>query len=77
MGVAYVFWYRGILRLGNSRTALYSNLVPVAALITAWAWLGEVPTIPQVSGAAVILGGISVARWGGRRGYSPGANSLR
>lgn len=77
VGVAYVFWYRGILRLGNSRTALYSNLVPVAALLTAWAWLGEVPTLPQVSGAAVILAGISVARWGGRRRYSPGASSLR
>ena len=77
VGLAYVFWYRGILRLGNSRTALYSNLVPVAALFTAWAWLGEVPSALQICGAAVILGGISLARWGGRRRYAPGPNSLR
>lgn len=49
-------------RLGNSRTAVYSNLVPVAALITAWIWIGEVPTPRQVAGAAVILAGLSVAR---------------
>jgi drug/metabolite transporter (DMT)-like permease len=77
VGLAYVFWYRGILRLGNSRTALYSNLVPVAALLAAWAWLGEVPTALQVNGAAVILGGVWLARWGGRRRYAPGPSSLR
>jgi drug/metabolite transporter (DMT)-like permease len=77
VGVAYVFWYRGIVRLGSSRTALYSNLVPVAALLTAWAWLGEVPSMLQVSGAGVILGGISLARWGHRVRYSAGPSSLR
>ena len=34
----------GVEALGNNRTAVYSNMVPVAALITAWLWLGEVPT---------------------------------
>ena len=62
IGIAYLLWYRGVRRLGNSRTAVYSNLVPVAALITAWIWLGEVPTPPQIAGAAVILAGLSVAR---------------
>lgn len=62
IGVAYLLWYRGVQRLGNSRTAVYSNLVPVAALITAWIWLGEVPTGPQITGAGVILVGLSVAR---------------
>jgi drug/metabolite transporter (DMT)-like permease len=62
IGVAYLLWYRGVQRLGNSRTAVYSNLVPVAALITAWIWLGEVPTGPQIAGAGVILVGLSVAR---------------
>lgn len=77
VGVAYALWYRGVIRLGSSRTALYSNLVPVVALLTAWAWLGEVPGTLQVSGAAVILGGISLARWGHRVLYSAGPNSLR
>jgi len=76
VGLAYLLWYRGVRRLGNSRTALYSNLVPVAALVTAWLWLGEVPTTVQVGGAAVILGGISLARWGAAR-HSPAPSSLR
>ena len=62
IGVAYLLWYRGVQRLGNSRTAVYSNLVPVAALMTAWIWLGEVPSGTQVAGAAVILAGLSLAR---------------
>jgi drug/metabolite transporter (DMT)-like permease len=74
VGVAYLLWYRGVQRLGNSRTAVYSNLVPVAALITAWAWLGEVPTAMQLLGAAVILGGLFLTRWGG---YSLRLTSFR
>ena len=62
VGVAYLLWYRGVQRLGNNRTAIYSNLVPVAALGTAWVWLGELPRPLQLLGAAVILVGLSVAR---------------
>lgn len=76
VGLAYLLWYRGVKRLGNSRTALYSNLVPVAALVTAWLWLHEVPTGLQIGGAAVILGGISLARWGASR-HSPAPSSRR
>lgn len=76
VGVAYLLWYRGVQRLGNSRTAVYSNLVPVAALVTAWLWLGEVPAPLQLGGAGVILGGIYLARWGAFR-YSAGPSSGR
>lgn len=62
IGIAYLLWYRGVEVLGNNRTAVYSNLVPVAALITAWLWLGERPSSLQLGGAAVILAGVSVAR---------------
>jgi drug/metabolite transporter (DMT)-like permease len=62
VGVAYLLWYRGVQRLGNTRTAIYSNLVPVAALFTAWIWLKEVPGPMQLVGAGVILLGLSVAR---------------
>jgi len=74
VGVAYLLWYRGVSRLGTSRTAVYSNLVPVTALLTAWAWLGEVPTTWQVTGAAIILVGIYLARRGGQ---APGPSSFR
>lgn len=62
VGVAYLIWYRGVQRIGNARTAVFTNLVPVAALVTAWIWLGEVPGALQLVGAGVILAGVSATR---------------
>ncbi|HSG46235.1 MAG TPA: DMT family transporter, partial [Longimicrobiales bacterium] len=64
ISVAYALWNRGVRRLGNARTAIYSNTVPVVALAAAWIGLGEVPTPLQLAGAAVILGGLTLARTG-------------
>jgi drug/metabolite transporter (DMT)-like permease len=64
LSVAYLLWYRGVQQIGSARTAVYSNMVPVVALFVAWVWLGERPTLLQAAGAAVILGGVSVARLG-------------
>ncbi|HEX7091979.1 MAG TPA: EamA family transporter [Longimicrobiales bacterium] len=61
IGLAYLIWNTGVHRIGNTRTAMYSNLVPVVALVVAWAWLGERPLPWQVVGAAVIIGGITLA----------------
>lgn len=66
LGVAYLLWYRGVLRLGSARTAAFVNLVPLVALAAAWAVLGEVPGALQWVGAVVILGGVFLARFGGR-----------
>jgi drug/metabolite transporter (DMT)-like permease len=41
---------------------VYSNLVPVAALATAWIWLNEVPSSGQIIGAVVILSGLWISR---------------
>ncbi len=68
IGVAYLLWYRGVQRIGNSRTAAYSNLTPVVALAVAWLWLGEVPKVMQILGAVVVLVGLSVARLGKEKG---------
>jgi len=68
IAVAYFLWYHGVRRLGSSRTAIYSNLVPVVALVTAWIWLGERPGALQLVGAAVVIGGLTLARGVRRRG---------
>ncbi len=73
IGIAYLLWYRGVRDLGNNRTAVYSNLVPVFGLATAWIWLGEQPSGLQLAGAAVILGGLTLARLA----QSPGPSSTR
>lgn len=62
IGLAYLLWYRGIHQIGSTRTAIYSNLVPVIALAAAWLWLGEDPTGAQVVGAVVVIGGMTLAR---------------
>src|SRR6476469_1108925 len=37
VSASYIIWYKGIQKLGSSRTALYTNLVPVlAALISSF-----------------------------------------
>ena len=69
-----MLWYHGVEKLGNSRTAVYSNLVPVWALITAWLWLGERPTPLQLLGAASILIGLTIARLG-QSSPEPGPSS--
>jgi drug/metabolite transporter (DMT)-like permease len=60
--IAYYFWYRGVRVIGPTRTAMYSNLQPVIAVLVAWAMLGETPTIWQAVGAACIMGGLLLTR---------------
>jgi drug/metabolite transporter (DMT)-like permease len=62
MGVAYFFWYRGLRVLGPTRTAVYTNLQPIIALLVAWAFIGEIPTLFQAVGAATIIAGVFLTR---------------
>jgi drug/metabolite transporter (DMT)-like permease len=62
----YVIWNLGVRKVGGARTAVYSNLVPVIGLITAWLTLGEQILLLQVAGAAVIFVGIYLTRSGRR-----------
>lgn len=62
MGVAYLFWYRGLRVLGPTRSAVYTNLQPLVALMVAWAFLGEIPTIFQGVGAVTIIAGVFLTR---------------
>lgn len=62
MVVAYLFYYRGLRVLGPTRTSMYSNLQPIVAIIVAWAVLQERPSVPQVLGATLIVGGLLLAR---------------
>jgi drug/metabolite transporter (DMT)-like permease len=67
IGLAYLIWYYSVQQIGNTRTAAFSNLVPVVALVAAWLQLGEVPRAGQVLGAGIIIGGISLAQRGTAR----------
>ena len=62
MGIAYLFWYRGLRVLGPTRTSIYGNLQPVIAIIVAWIFLNESPTIWQGVGTGTIMTGIYLTR---------------
>lgn len=66
LNLAYVIWYAGVQRLGPARTSIYSNGVPIVAMLVAWAWLGEPLTFMKILGAAAVLSGVLVTRLGRR-----------
>ncbi len=72
IALAYFIWYYSIHQIGSTRTAVYSNFIPVVALIIAWLTLGEVPTAPQLAGAGAILGGTVLVRLGRIEAQAPG-----
>lgn len=62
IALGYVVWYRSVQRVGSARTAVYSNLIPVVALASAWILLGERLSLLQIAGAVVVLTGVWIAR---------------
>ena len=64
--LAYLFWSIGIKRLGAARTAIFLNLVPVFAILIG-AFLGSLPTMAQLAGGLLVLGGVSISMLPPRR----------
>jgi drug/metabolite transporter (DMT)-like permease len=67
---AFTIWYRGVQRLGPSRTMLFQFCVPVVGLLAAIIVRAEFPSALQWAGAAMALGGIVFAS-GRRKGPGP------
>jgi drug/metabolite transporter (DMT)-like permease len=64
LAVAYTFWGTSVQRVGNARTAVYSNVVPIVTIAASWIILGDRLTLLQGIGAAVVLGGLLLTRQG-------------
>jgi drug/metabolite transporter (DMT)-like permease len=60
--IAFFIWYRGVEKIGSTRTAVYSNFQPVIVLLIAWPLLHETPTLWQIAGAGGIFTGIYLTR---------------
>jgi len=64
--LAYLFWGIGIARLGAARAAIFLNLVPVFAMLTS-AIIGTLPTVSQLAGGLLVLGGVTLSMLPTRR----------
>ena len=62
--LSYLIWYAAVKRIGPARTSIYSNLVPIAAMVVATVWLHEPLPASKILGAAGVLGGVALTRLG-------------
>lgn len=65
--VSYTIWYAAVREIGSARTSVYSNLLPIVAMVTAFFWLGEPLGWAKLAGAAAILAGVALTRLGQQR----------
>ncbi len=61
-GIAFTLYYRLIHRIGGTRAASVTYLVPLFGLVWAWLFLGEAPTLTMALAAAMILGGVALSQ---------------
>jgi drug/metabolite transporter (DMT)-like permease len=64
LSVCYVIWYASVKRVGNSRTSIYDNLIPIFTIFFAYFLLDERITLLQGVGTLVILCGVYLTRSG-------------
>jgi len=65
--IAYTIWYAAVREIGSARTSVYSNLLPIVAMVTAYVWLREPLGPAKLGGAAAVLAGVALTRLGQRR----------
>jgi drug/metabolite transporter (DMT)-like permease len=64
LSLTLVLWFFSVRKVGNSQTAVYSNLQPVLAVVFAHLLLGEAITSMLLLGAVVVFIGIYFTRRG-------------
>jgi drug/metabolite transporter (DMT)-like permease len=64
--LAYVTWAVVLSRLPASRASSILFVVPVVAFLVGWVWLGEAPTLIDVAGGVLAMGGVALVNTLGR-----------
>ena len=59
--VGYGIWNRLLASHPSSAVVPFTLLVPVVGMTAAWLVLGEVPTLPELAGGFLLLGGVAIA----------------
>lgn len=66
-GVAFVFYYRLIARIGAARTSTVTYLIPLFGVVWAWLVLDEPLTLSMALAGALILAGVALSQQSGRK----------
>ena len=61
-GVAFVFYFRLIARIGAARTSTVTYLIPLFGVIWAWLLLGEPLTLTMALAGVLILAGVGLSQ---------------
>jgi drug/metabolite transporter (DMT)-like permease len=69
--ISYTIWYAGVRQLGTARTSIYSNFVPIVAMLTAAIVLHEPLGVRKILGTAAVLAGVALTRIGAPRPLVP------
>ena len=56
--LGFVWWNKGVEKIGASRTSIFTNLVPVSAVVLAFLLLGEQITGGDILGAGLVIAGV-------------------
>jgi drug/metabolite transporter (DMT)-like permease len=69
--IAYTIWYAAVREIGSARTSIYSNVVPIVAMLAAVIFLGESLGARKLIGAAAVLAGVALTRMGTEKIAAP------
>jgi drug/metabolite transporter (DMT)-like permease len=66
LALNYVIWYMSVKKIGNSKTVIYGNILPIFTVVFASILIAERIGLWQAVGAVIILSGVYMARSGYR-----------
>ncbi len=68
--IAYVLWSYALSHMPASLLSAFLYVSPVLAMLIAWVWIGEVPTVLTVAGGVVAILGVIIVQTKGQPAHT-------